>query len=173
MSSLDPTAPSLPTEVSDTSADGINCMDVWGGTGTTQNYLRRPGLDVWVWSQSQASPEHGGGDLHLLSSCASGRITRMLLADVCGFGTLFIDIAGQLRDLMKQNVNSIRQSGLVRELFVKLSSASERGCFASTLVSTYFAPTRSFTICNAGHPPPLVFQSKTGVWSCAKASTSL
>ncbi len=80
----------------------------------------------------------------------------MLLADVCGFGSLFADISSELRDLLKRNVNTIKQSRAVREMSCRLDDASHRGGFASTLISTYFAPTRSFSLCNAGHPPPFL-----------------
>ena len=146
----------------------MNCMEVWGGNGTTENQFARPGLDVWVSSHSQGCAEAGGSDLYLLSSCASGRITRMLLADICGYGPLVADIAVQLRELMRQNVNSIKQSRVVREMSHRLADASRRGCFASTLVSTYFASTRTFTLCNAGHAPPLLFHGRTGEWSVLK-----
>jgi sigma-B regulation protein RsbU (phosphoserine phosphatase) len=69
---------------------------------------------------------------------------------------------------MKRNVNSIQQAGLVRQMSCRLEHASPRGGFASTLVSTYFAPTRYFTLCNAGHPPPLLFRVEAGEWSILK-----
>lgn len=150
---------------SDLAGDGLNCMEVWGGKGATTRRLNRPGLDVWVWSQSSSCSEAGGSDLHLLSSCASGRITRMLLADICGYGSIYGEIAAELRELMKKNVNSIRQRQLVKEMSGRLREASEKGGYASALISTYFSPTRSYTVCNAGHPPPLHFSRAQQKWS--------
>ena len=149
----------------------LNCMEVCGGHGDTNSHFTRPGLDVWIRSRSQGLTEAGGDDLHLVSSCASGRITRMLLADICGFGHLFDEISGELRDLMRRNVNSVQHARLVRQLSCRLDGASRRGGFASTMVSTYFVSTRSFTLCNTGHPPPLLFRAKTGDWSIPKHST--
>ena len=148
------------------------CMEVWGGSGPADTAFSRPGLDVWAWSKPLAGgPRHansGGGDLHLLSSCASGRITRMMLAEVCGAGSQFERIAGELRDLMKQNINTIQQARLVRAMTRRLEDASREGGYASTLISTYFAPTRSLSLCNAGHPPPLLYRSSTREWSQVK-----
>ncbi len=146
----------------------MNCMEVWGGNEATQCHFTRPGLDIWIRSQMQGHAESGGSELHLVSSCASGRITRMLLADICGYGQRFAQIAGAFRELMRRNVNSVRQARFVREMSRRLDDASRQGGFASTLVSTYFAPTRSFTVCNAGHPPPLLFSVETGTWSVLK-----
>jgi len=147
-------------------------MGVWGGNGATNHYLSRPGLDVWIWSQSQEGAETGGGDLYLLSSCASGRITRTLVADVCAMNPLFEEIAAEMRDLVKRNVNSIQHARCVRQMNRRLEDASQRGGFASTLVSTYFAPTRSFAVCNAGHPPPFLFRAKSRSWSILKQAPS-
>ena len=156
------------TETALVDRENINCMEVWGGRGATSSRLTRPGLDVWVWSQPQAETEFGGGDLHLLSSCASGRITRMLLADICGFDSLYSEIASELRDLTKRNLNSIKQTRAVLRLSSRLAEVSQRGGFASTIISTYFSPTRSFTLCNAGHPPPFLFRARAGDWSILK-----
>jgi phosphoserine phosphatase RsbU/P len=42
---------------------------------------------------------------------------------------------------------------------------AEQGGFATALVSTFFAPTKTFALCNAGHPPPLVFRRAARGWS--------
>jgi hypothetical protein len=160
------------TETTPSDDENMNCMELWGGHGATNNRLRRPGLDVLIWSDPRNSTDAGGGDLHLLSSCASGRITRMLLADVCGFGPLFADISSELRELLKRNVNTIKQSRAVREMSCRLDEAAHRGGFASTLMSTYFAPTRSFALCNAGHPPPLLYRAADANWSVLRNTPS-
>ena len=146
----------------------MDCMEIQGGTGSFENYFSRPGLDIWLCSQSQSTISAGGSDIYLLSSCASGRITRILLADVCSYGSGFVDTAGELRQMMKANINSIRQSRLVRQLSTHFENNAERGCFATMLLSTYFAPTRKLTLCNAGHAPPFVFRATTGTWSILK-----
>jgi serine phosphatase RsbU (regulator of sigma subunit) len=92
----------------------------------------------------------------------------MLLADVCGYGSLSAQMADQLRALMRKNVNCIQQSHFVYEMSRRLEHASVHGGFASALISTYFAPTRSFAVCNAGHPPPLLFRGGEGKWSVLK-----
>ena len=64
-----------------TSDEPMNCMEVFGGHGETSNQIKRPGLNVWVRSQPRQDTIAGGGDLYLISSCASGRITRMSHCD--------------------------------------------------------------------------------------------
>ncbi|MGE3780977.1 MAG: hypothetical protein AB7F89_27560, partial [Pirellulaceae bacterium] len=103
----------------------MNCMEVCGGHGEGTRYYRRPGLDVWVLSRVRQDVEAGGGDLHLLSSCASGRITRMLMADICAFGPLFDGVASRLRRVLKRNVNTILQTRSVRQMSEELAAAAQ------------------------------------------------
>lgn len=143
----------------------MNCMEIQGGSGSADYYFSRPGLDIWLTSHSQACTKAGGNDLYLVSSCASGRITRALLADICSYGSDFTKTASDLRELMKKNINSIRQSRFVRQLGYQLENDSHRGCFATMVLSTYFSPTRKFTLCNAGHALPLLFSATSHEWS--------
>lgn len=149
----------------------LECMEVWGGNGSAENHFERPGLDVSVWSM-KALHDAGGSDVHFLSSCASGRITRSLIADVCGHDPVFSELAAELRDLMMQNVNAINQTQFVRDMSDRFHEFSDRGGFATALVSTFFAPTKSLAVCNAGHPPPLVFRAEQNKWSVLKQTSA-
>ena len=151
--------------------DSLRCMEVRGGHGAVANFFKRPGLDVWIWGESQRDTKLEGGDMHYISSCASGRITRMLMSDVGGTENLFADVADRMRDLLKRNINVIAQNSAVRQMSANLSTASNEGGFASTLLCTYFSPLRSFTICNAGHPPPLLYRSTTNQWHILSSQT--
>jgi len=42
--------------------------------------------------------------------------------------------------------------------------SQEDGSFATAVVSTYFAPSRCLTVCNAGHPRPLLYRSAQRQW---------
>ena len=126
-------------------------MEVWGGNCAADKWFRMPGLNAWVYSQPYAQGR-SGGDVYYLSSCASGRITRMLLADVSGHGEGISEVAVGLRDLMRRNVNFIKQSRLVQEMNQQFAGVAELGGFATALVCSYFAPTRSLQVCSAGHP---------------------
>lgn len=151
-------------------SEKMQCMEVWGGNRATWSQFSVPGLDLWIHSEPFRNSD-GGGDVYYLSSCASGRITRMLLADVSGHGASVAPVAVALRDLMRQNINFIKQSQLVSSLNSRFESISAAGCFATTLVSTFFSPTRTLSICNAGHPLPLFRNAGTGRWQPCDAGT--
>lgn len=142
----------------------MSCMEVWGGNTSTDTAFDRPGLTCRVWSQSFGAGD-AGGDVYFLSSCASGRLTRFLLADVCGHGESAAEGAEVLRELMRQNVNRIRQAQLVQAVNRELAAADMSGRFATALVGTWFASTSEIVLSNAGHPTPLLYQNSTGTWS--------
>ena len=146
----------------------LKCMEVWGGNGSRKDYFVRPGLDAWIYSQAVSSSIAGGGDLYLLSSCSSGRITRMMVADVSSQGPHYAKLAEEIRELMKRNINTIRQTRFVREISRRLAESSEHGCIATALIGTYFAPTRKLSLCNTGNPPPLLFRAADQCWSVLK-----
>jgi serine phosphatase RsbU (regulator of sigma subunit) len=122
------------------------------------------GLDAWVYSKPFQQAEHGG-DIYYASSCATGRITRLLLADVAGHGTAVASTAADLRTLMRRFVNRLDQAEFVRLLNKQFSAMSEAGSFATAIVTTFFAPTGRLTVCNAGHPRPLLYRAARQQWS--------
>ena len=142
----------------------MQCMEVWGGNQAVDRGFETPGLRLWVHSRPFGDAS-GGGDVYYVSSCASGRITRLLIADVSGHGELVSRTAVGLRNLMRRNVNYIRQTQFVREMNQQFTSLSEQGGFATALVATFFAPNRRFSACNAGHPPPMVYRARQQAWS--------
>ena len=148
----------------------MQCMEVWGGNSPVDRNFVTPGLQVWLHSRPYERAEHGG-DVYYVSSCASGRITRLLLADVSGHGERVATVAGGLRDLMRQNINVISQIRFVREMNRQFSEQAGQQGFATALVCTFFAPTRSLQFCNAGHPSPMLFRAQQGSWSSADELT--
>lgn len=148
-------------------ADRMQCMELWGGNTSVSRAVTTPGLEVRVHSRPHAGAA-GGGDVHYVSSCASGRITRLLLADVSGHGEDASRLALSLRDLMRANVNLIDHTQFVREMNRQFSSQLSTDRFATAVVCTYFSPKRSLQIGNAGHPPPLLYRAATGRWSQAE-----
>jgi len=141
----------------------MQCMEVWGGNQAVDNGVVMPGLDAWVYSVP-LSGDDAGGDIHYVSSCATGRITRLLVADVSGHGAGVASVARELRDLMKRYVNYLDQSRFVGELNARFGALTDSGLFATAFAATYWAPTSTLLACNAGHPPPLWREGATGRW---------
>lgn len=142
----------------------MQCMEVWGGNAAVDRSFHTTGLDVWVHSRPHAGARYGG-DVHYISSCASGRITRLLLADVSGHGESVASEAEALRLLMRQNINYIDQSELATAINRQFAAMTAGGEFATAIIATYFAPRKTLTLSNAGHPNPLIGRSVHGTWS--------
>src|SRR5713226_4905196 len=139
-------------------------MEVWGGSQITARGVEFGGLDAWVYSKPYGQAERGG-DVYYASSCATGRISRLLLADVAGHGNSAAAAAADLRTLMRRFVNRLDQTEFVRMLNQQFAALSREGGFATAIVTTFFAPSRRLTICNAGHPRPFLYRVAQRQWN--------
>ncbi len=141
----------------------LACMEVWGGNQPTYSTFEKSGLDIWLFSRP-CDQSSGGGDIYYLSSCASGRITRLLLADIAGHGEPVSSIAVSLRDLMRKHINQILPSQLFQNINVEFTAERHHDRFATAIIQSYFVPTRKLRICNAGHPPPYLKRAGESDW---------
>lgn len=147
----------------DATGPQMACMEVWGGSQLANHATAFGGLDVWVYSRPHGQSTRGG-DVVYASSCATGRITRLMVADVAGHGHTVAATAADLRLLMRRFVNCLDQTELVRRLNQQFAALSSQAAFATAVVATYFAPTRRLTLCNAGHPRPLIYRAAAREW---------
>lgn len=145
------------------SQHALQCMEIWGGSSAVQRNVATPGLDLWVWSRPYQQAD-GGGDVHYVSLCGGGVITRLIVADISGHGVSVAELARSLRDIMRRNINRKSQSRLVAELNREFSELAKLQRFATAVVVTYLADRNQLTICNAGHPRPLWYQAAERAW---------
>ena len=148
----------------DTDPRVMQCMEVWGGNQAVDSGVVMAGLDAWVYCKPYRDAE-GGGDVYYVSSCATGRINRLLVADVSGHGADVAQTAVQLRSLMRRHVNHIDQTRFIRTMNAQFAALAQDGCFATAISSTFFSPTNHLSLCNAGHPPPLIYRAADRAWS--------
>ncbi|MGA2715570.1 MAG: PP2C family protein-serine/threonine phosphatase [Bryobacteraceae bacterium] len=139
-------------------------MEVWGGSQLTARGVEFGGLDAWVYSKPHGQAQRGG-DVYYASSCGTGRITRLLLADVSGHGNAVAATAADLRTLMRQFVNRLNQTEFVSLLNQQFAAMSAGGTYATAIVTTFFSPSRRLALCNAGHPRPLFYSAARRQWS--------
>lgn len=156
-----PSGMDVPATASD--AHTMQCMEVWGGFGVTDTSAGMPGLDVWVYSRPFANA-HEGGDVHYVSSCGTGRISRVLLADISGHGPTVAQLSKTLRSLMRRYVNFVDQRKFVERLNAEFAAHVDMGLFATAAVATFFGPSATLSVSNAGHPRPLLFNAARKSW---------
>ncbi|MCW5764685.1 MAG: serine/threonine-protein phosphatase [Phycisphaeraceae bacterium] len=141
----------------------MQCMEVWGGNGAGDNGVTMPGLDAWVLARPYEGQAEGG-DIHYVSSCGTGRISRVLVADVSGHGRQVADLAVALRNMMRRYVNYVDQTRLVERMNREFAAMEQSGRFATAVVATFWAPTDYLVACNAGHPPPIAYSGRHRSW---------
>lgn len=147
------------------------CMEVSGGRCTYQADYEMPGLAMRVISRQSDRCADGGGEVHFISSCASGRITRLMLADISGSEETFKRLSCEMRNGLLRNINAIWQNRVVSEMSRQFLDFASQGGFATASVATYFAPTRSFVMCNIGNPPALLYRSESRSWEALHGET--
>lgn len=143
-------------------AHQLSCLEVWGGSSTADHGASVLGLDIHVHARPIGGTQ--GGDLYLISSCSSGWISRMLLADVSGHGEAVSHLSEKLRKAMHKSINTIDQSKLAKTLNTSFDEISGGTKFATALFMTYFAPSGHLVLVNAGHPPPFICRDGETAW---------
>lgn len=146
----------------------LQCMEIWGGNRAADTRVELTGLDAWVYARPYQGADEGG-DIHYLSSCASGDISRLLVADVSGHGAGVAGAASALRTLMRRNINHVEPRRLAAELNSAFGPIAREGGFATAVVASYYRPKRRLSLCNAGHPRPMLFRRAGGGWSVLDA----
>jgi serine phosphatase RsbU (regulator of sigma subunit) len=142
----------------------LHCMEIWGGFEPVESSVRTPGLDLWVYSRPFEGDEQGG-DVHYVTLCGGGLITRIVVADVSGHGASVAEFSSMLRSLLRKHINHKSQSELVERLNQEFAELARLRRFATAVVATYLTSTDELSISNAGHPRPLHFQAAESIWS--------
>lgn len=149
-------------------AHKMHCHEVWGGNAKVDQAVDTCGIDAWVYARPYADQD-AGGDLHYLTSCASGLLTRVVLADVSGHGTTVASFAQGLRRLIGRYVNTVDHAILLDRLNEAIFNHHAADGFVTALVASYLANERLLTLSNAGHPPPMIYRAIDGSWSLLDA----
>ena len=105
----------MPVEKQQSAPHVLECMEIWGDNQAANAGASTPGLDLWVYSRPHEQAA-GGGDVHYVSLCGEGMLTRFVLADISGHGASVDRLARSLRDLMRRNINRKSQGRLIRAL---------------------------------------------------------
>ena len=141
----------------------LQCLQVWGGTEAAEQTLAMTGLDGYLYAKPHQGAKRGG-DVYYLSSCASGRITRVILADVAGHGATVSETAQDLRSLMQRYVNFTSQQMFMKAMNKKFAEITDDGRFATTVAMSFFAPKQLLSLSNAGHPAPMWYRASEKCW---------
>ena len=144
------------------SAKKIACREVWGGNGKADMMVEFGRFRGRLLSLPYESSS--GGDIHLLSICDRCMLSKIVIADVAGHGELVSDLALELRNLLRQNLNEIDNSKLLVSLNESLSHRLRKGRFVTMVTATFGGDDGDFIYAYAGHPTILRYCAAKGDW---------
>lgn len=148
----------------------LACFELWGGNLSEDHAVELPGLEGWVYSQP-LEPGSGGGDVHYLSVCSKGMVSRVALADVAGHGSSASSVAENLRHVLEKHTDNWDQSALMRELNEEFARDSKEGLYATAAVLGFYFDTGELLFTNAGHPPVLWYRAGNNSWELLEDGT--
>ena len=128
---------SLKTSADEPSLELV-CSEVWGGNRSVERPVRLPGLSGWIYSQPCEG--HRGGDVHYLSSCAAGLMSRVCLADVVGHGRQVAQMSGWIHRLLKKYMSNPDPQRILSALNRQAVEAGFEALTTAALAS-YYSPT--------------------------------
>lgn len=148
----------------------LQCMEIWGGSDFVERVVTTPGLDAWVFSRPYDGATDGG-DVHYVTLCGGGILTRIVVADVSGHGSVVAEMSRELRNLVRRYINAKSQTGIVKSLNQRFAELAKLNRFATAVVASYLANRDRLAICNAGHPRPLWYRADRSSWSILEGSS--
>ena len=141
----------------------LACFELWGGNSKAAHPIELPGLLGWI-SCAPFGRATSGGDVHYVSVCSKGQVSRIVLADVAGHGGSASSVAERLRRVLQHHTDNWDQSALMRELNEEFKRDATGVQFATAVVLGFYFGTGELLFTNAGHLPLLWRHAKTGVW---------
>ena len=148
----------------------LACFELWGGNSKAAHPIELPGLLGWICCIPFGHTTHGG-DVHYVSVCSKGQVSRIVLADVAGHGKSASSVAKRLRRVFQQHTDNWDQSALMRELNEAFKRDTKGVQFATAAVLGFYSETGELLFTNAGHLPLLWRHAETGVWDWLEDDT--
>ncbi len=140
---------------------GLVCSEIWGGNRAFYGPIELPGIRGVLFSQPCKGAR--GGDVHYLSVCGSGLLSRICLADVTGHGEGVAAVSETMHESLRRSVDRMDQRKVLQRLNLRLAEVGS-GSFTTAVALTYFALTRRLSISYAGHEPIWYCRASTDDW---------
>jgi phosphoserine phosphatase RsbU/P len=149
-------------------APGLTCGEVRGGTTPVYERVALPGLRGVLYSRPCSGAS--GGDIHYLSICGSGLLSRMCLADVAGHGETIAAVGTAMHAHLLRSVDVIDERKVLTRFDGRLE-ASGLHAMTTAVLATYYPPSRRLTVAYAGHPPGWLYRARTNSWGPLRMET--
>lgn len=137
------------------------CHEMWGGNVSIDCPVEMPGLRGYLFSK--ACDGGRGGDLHSLTTCGSGLLSRMMIADVVGHGEAVTAVSAMVGRTMKRYMNWPDQRSVLRRLNRDLAAVGMKALTTAAVMS-YYPPRRWLSLSYAGHHPAWYYRHREKKW---------
>jgi serine phosphatase RsbU (regulator of sigma subunit) len=141
---------------------GFTCGEVRGGNGIVHGRVELPGLHGVIYSRPCEGAS--GGDIHYLSKCGSGLMSRVCLADVAGHGSTVAAIGAEMHAHLRGSVDVIDERKVLARFNDRLAAKGLRA-MTTAVLATYYPPRRRLTVCYAGHPHGWLYRAESRAWT--------
>ncbi|MEW6252248.1 MAG: PP2C family protein-serine/threonine phosphatase [Planctomycetota bacterium] len=138
------------------------CAEVWGGNRPINVPIRLPGIHGRVYSRPAAGGR--GGDIHYVSICSSGLLSRLCVADVAGHGEPVALVSEEIHALLRRFMNNHDERRVLAELNRRLAEG-DLTVMATAAALSYLPMFRRLTISYAGHPPAWHYSRADAAWA--------
>ena len=145
------------------------CTEVWGGNRLIDVPVELPGVRGQLYSRPCAGGR--GGDVHYLSVCDSGLISRICVADVAGHGEAVSTVSTEIHGLVRRHINWLDQRRVLKKLNKRLVKIGFDALTTAAAI-TYFPPMRRLSVSYAGHPPAWLYRSEQEQWGQLPADSN-
>ena len=151
------------------SATGLACGEVRGGTTPVYDRFVLPGLRGVLYSRPCSGVS--GGDIHYLSVCGSGLVSRVCVADVAGHGETIAAVGTAMHAHLLRSVDVIDERKVLTRMDSQLEASGLRAMTTAALL-TYVSPSRRLTVAYAGHPPGWLYRAREKTWGALQTAGS-
>ena len=114
-----------------------------------------------IYSRPCTGPQ--GGDIHYLSVCGSGLMSRVCLADVAGHGEVVATIGREIHAHLRDSVDVIDERKVLSRFNDRLDARHVRA-MTTAVLATYYPPRKRLTVCYAGHPLGWLYRASVDRW---------
>jgi len=137
------------------------CDLLWGGNTYADKDFSTPGLEGRLLSVP-AGQSPMGGDVHYITVCGGGILSKFLLLDVSGHGAAASEWSRYLHAPLHRLMEEQDNAAILGELNLRLLDAHTLGRFATAVAATYNSQTQRWIYAYAGHPYMLI--RSEGTW---------
>jgi sigma-B regulation protein RsbU (phosphoserine phosphatase) len=141
---------------------GFTCGEVRGGNGIIHRRVDLPGMQGVIYSRPCDGAS--GGDIHYLSKCGSGLMSRVCIADVAGHGSTVSAIGAEMHAHLRRSVDVIDERKVLDRFNARLEAKGLRA-MTTAVLATYYPPQQRLTVCYAGHPHGWLYRAELGSWA--------